>query len=139
MIGHRLCAAAFSGLVAFAVGSWPATGAETLALVGGSVYASPDAAPLANAVVVASGGAISAIGSASEVQIPKDARVIDCSGKTIVAGFWNSHVHFTEAVWQGAANAPAAPMLYHRLGSRFGPARSAGAASPRQCGRDLGS
>ena len=28
-------------------------------------------------------------------QIPQDARVIDCAGKTIVAGFWNSHVHFT--------------------------------------------
>ena len=39
--------------------------------------------------------------------------MIDCSGKTIVAGFWNSHVHFTEAVWRDAGNAPAAPLTAH--------------------------
>lgn len=113
MIGHRFCASALFGLFALVIGSWPATGAETLALVGGRVYAAPEAAPLANAVVVASGGVIREVGSASGVEIPKDARVIDCSGKTIVAGFWNSHVHFTEAVWQGAASAPAGPMQAH--------------------------
>ena len=63
-----------------------------------SVYASPDAAPLADAVVVTSNGVITAIGSRSEVQIPADARIIDCTGKTVVAGFWNSHVHLTQAV-----------------------------------------
>jgi imidazolonepropionase-like amidohydrolase len=84
--------------------------AQTLALVGGAVYTSPDAAPLADAVVVAFNGVITAIGSRSEVKIPADARVIDCTGKTIVAGFWNSHVHFTEAVWQNAASAPAATL-----------------------------
>jgi imidazolonepropionase-like amidohydrolase len=77
------------------------------------VYASPDAAPLPDAVVVISGGAISAVGSASDVQIPADARVIDCAGKTVVAGFWNSHVHFTEAVWKSAASGPAAPLTAH--------------------------
>jgi imidazolonepropionase-like amidohydrolase len=39
--------------------------------------------------------------------------VIDCTGKTIVAGFLNSHVHFTQAVWQHAGTAPAAPMTAH--------------------------
>ena len=53
---------------------------------------------------------ITVVGRSSEVQIPSDARVIDCTGKTIVAGFWNSHVHFTEAVWRSAANGPAAPL-----------------------------
>ena len=41
--------------------------AQTLALVGGSVYASPDATPLPDAVVVTSGGAITAIGRRGEV------------------------------------------------------------------------
>src|SRR5262245_31392370 len=71
--------------------------AQGVALVGGSVYASPDAAPLADGVIVTSNGVITAVGSRSEVQLPADVRVIDCSGKTVVAGFWNSHVHFTEA------------------------------------------
>ena len=59
---------------------------------------------------VVSDGVITAVGKRSEVQLPQDARVIDCAGKTIVAGFWNSHVHFTQAVWKNAASAPAASL-----------------------------
>jgi len=93
----------------------PAAAAEpqTLVLKGASVYASPEANPIADAVIVTTAGAITAIGRPSEVQIPQDARVIDCTGKTVVAGFWNSHVHFTEAPWKGAASAPAAPLTAH--------------------------
>ncbi|MEH2502238.1 imidazolonepropionase-like amidohydrolase [Bradyrhizobium sp. AZCC 1578] len=87
--------------------------AQMLALVGGSVYASPDAAPLADAVILIANGAIAAVGTRREVQIPSDARVIDCTGKTVVAGFWNSHVHFTEEVWKNAGSAPAAPLAEH--------------------------
>lgn len=87
--------------------------AQTLVLRGGSVYASPDAAPVSGSVIVTTGGVITAVGREGEVQIPPDARVIDCSGKTIVAGFWNSHVHFTEAVWRNAGSAPAAPLTAH--------------------------
>ena len=110
MIGNWLRVALFSFLFCGATRCNAAANAQTLALVGGSVYASPDAAPLPDAVVVTSGGAITAIGSRSEVQIPPDARVIDCTGKTVVAGFWNSHVHFTQAVWRNAASAPVASL-----------------------------
>src|SRR5207253_6682544 len=102
----------FFVLIGAAGASAPAN-AQTLALVGGNVYAAPDAAPLADAIVIASDGVITAIGSRSDVQIPADARVIDCTGKTVVAGFWNSHVHFTQAVWKSAANGPAAPLTAH--------------------------
>lgn len=98
-------------LLTFSLNS--ATNAQTLALKGGTVYATPEAAPLSNAVIVLSSGAITAVGRTSEVQIPADARVIDCTGKTIVAGFWNSHVHLTEAVWRTAASGPAAPLTAH--------------------------
>jgi imidazolonepropionase-like amidohydrolase len=81
---------------------------EALALVGGTVYTTPDAARVADAVITAAGGKITAVGKRGEVKIPKGAKVIDCSGKTVVAGFWNSHVHFIEAAWNNAANAPAA-------------------------------
>jgi len=88
-------------------------GAQTLALVGGRVYPSADADALSDAVVLASGGVITALGNRSEIQIPGDARVIDCTGKTIVAGFWNSHVHFTQVAWKNAAGAPAASLEEH--------------------------
>src|SRR6185437_1893936 len=149
MIGSRLCATLVLGLVSII--SVGIADAETLVLRGGNVYTSPDAVPLANAVVVATDGVVSAVGSASDVQIPGGARVIDCTGKTIVAGFWNSHVHFTQAVWQHAGTAPAAPMTAHmqEMLTKWGfttvwdlgsdPPRLAGAAPPCLCRRDPGS
>jgi imidazolonepropionase-like amidohydrolase len=84
--------------------------ARVLALVGGTVYASPTSPALADAVVLITDGKISFVGKRGEAKIPKDARVIDCSGKAIVAGFWNSHVHFIDATWNNAATAPAATL-----------------------------
>src|SRR5262249_10470811 len=86
---------------------------RALALVGGTVYASPTAAPLSDAVVVVSRGAITAMGNRSDVQIPQSARVINCTGKSLTAGFWNSHVHFTEPAWRDAASAPADGLTKH--------------------------
>ena len=111
MTRHWFGAALISCVVVIAPGA--VAQAQTLVLKGGSLYASPDAALISDAVVVTSAGVITAVGRAGEVPIPPDARVIDCSGKTIVAGFWNSHVHFTEAVWQDFENAPAAPLTAH--------------------------
>ena len=113
MIGNLLRTALLHGLLAVVAGIGAAANAQTLALVGGKVYASPDAAPLDDAVVLTANGVITAIGSRSAVQIPSDARIIDCTGKTVVAGFWNSHVHFTQAVWNNAGSAPAEPMAAH--------------------------
>lgn len=86
---------------------------DALALVGGTVYSSPRATAIHDGVVVTSGGTITVVGKRGEAKVPKDARVIDCSGKTIVAGFWNSHVHLSEAAWNNAGTAPAAGLEKH--------------------------
>jgi imidazolonepropionase-like amidohydrolase len=113
MIGNWFRFALVVGLLGAAVTSGVAASAETLVLKGGTLIGSPDAAPLADAVVVTTDGVIRAAGRASEVQIHDSAHVLDCTGKTIVAGFWNSHVHFTQAVWRGAAHAAAPPLAQH--------------------------
>jgi imidazolonepropionase-like amidohydrolase len=113
MIGNLLRSVVFFVLLGAAASSGVAADAQTLVLLGGTVYKSPDAAPLSDAVLLSSNGVITAIGSRSEIQIPSDARVIDCTGKTVVAGFWNSHVHFTQSVWRNAASAPAAALQDH--------------------------
>jgi imidazolonepropionase-like amidohydrolase len=113
MIGNLVRVATVLAVLAASVASSGAARAQALVLTGATVYATPDAAALQDAVVLTSGGVITAIGSRSEVQISGDARVIDCAGKTVVAGFWNSHVHFTQAVWRNAANAPAEPLREH--------------------------
>src|SRR5262245_15652125 len=110
MIRNWLRAALLSCL---ALSTAVAAHAQTLVLKGGSIYASPQASPISDAIIVTSGGAITAVGRASEVSIPPDARVIDCAGNTIVAGFWNSHVHFTEPVWRTSVDGPAAPLTSH--------------------------
>jgi imidazolonepropionase-like amidohydrolase len=48
---------------------------------------------MAAAVVVLHDGQIAGVGPRTSVRIPRDAQVIDCSGRFITAGFWNSHVH----------------------------------------------
>ncbi len=113
MIGNFLRALLVSVVLGGSAASGGAADAQALVLKGATVYASPTAAPLSNAVVLSSGGVITRIGSSSEVEIPADAQVIDCTGKTVVAGFWNSHVHLTEAVWKTAASGPAAPLTGH--------------------------
>jgi len=64
-----------------------------LALVGATVYPAPSAAPARHAVVLVRDGRIVAIGPQSTVKIPARAQRIDCTGKFVTAGFWNSHVH----------------------------------------------
>ncbi len=85
----------------------PATRSPGLtALVGGRVQPSPEAATIADGVVLVSQGVITAVGSRAEVSVPPNATVIDCSAATVTSGFWNSHVHFTPLAFQQADLAP---------------------------------
>ena len=84
-----------------------------LALVGGKIYGSPDSAPLDDGVVLVRNGLIAAIGRRDAVPVPAGADVLECSGTVIVAGFWNSHVHFTEPHWNGADTLPAPSLTRH--------------------------
>jgi imidazolonepropionase-like amidohydrolase len=82
--------------------------------VGGKIYRSPDSVPLDDGVVLVRDGLIAAVGRRGAVPIPTGAEVLDCSNPFIVAGFWNSHVHFTEPHWTGADTLPA-PFLTRHL------------------------
>jgi imidazolonepropionase-like amidohydrolase len=67
--------------------------AADLVLTGATLYGAPDAPPLAGSVIVVHGTQIAGVGPRASVRIPDDAQIIDCSGKFVTAGFWNSHVH----------------------------------------------
>jgi imidazolonepropionase-like amidohydrolase len=75
-----------------------------LALAGGTIYPAPFQPPISNGIVLIENGRIIAVGEKGKVQIPPGVEMIDCTGRTIVAGFWNAHVHFTEPKWENAAN-----------------------------------
>jgi imidazolonepropionase-like amidohydrolase len=85
----------------------PPSPSRVTALVGGRVLSSPQAAPIPDGVVLVEGARITAVGPRATQQIPEGAAVVDCSGGTITAGFWNSHVHFTGAQFRGAQTAGA--------------------------------
>ena len=93
-----------------------------VALVGGRVYPSPTATPLNDRTVLIEGGRISSVGTRAQVRVPSAARIIDCRNKVIVAGFQNSHVHFSEPHWAGAATQPAAALAaqLQRMLTRYG-------------------
>ena len=107
MSGWRLLAVA--GLVAACTGGRgsEAPPAPSIALVGGRVHAAPDAPAIDDGVVLIQGGVIRAVGRRGEVAVPAGAVTLDCAGASVSAGFWNSHVHFTQPVWNDAGSAPA--------------------------------
>lgn len=90
-----------------------------LALAGGTVYPDPFSEPIAGGTVLLDEARIAAVGK--DTEIPAAARVLDCSGCTVTAGFWNCHVHFFEHKWANAAEIPAAELAEQlRCFTRFG-------------------
>ncbi len=83
---------------------------DVLVLSGGKVYTSPYEPPINKGAVVIKDGIIEDAGEVNAIKIPNNARVIDCSGLTITAGFWNSHVHFIGSQWNNADSIPAAQL-----------------------------
>ncbi len=80
---------------------WP----QSLAITDAVVYTSPTAPAIRGASIVTKDGRIVAVGG--RIQIPPGYEVIRCQGCAVVAGFWNSHVHFTEQKWDAADRQPA--------------------------------
>ena len=64
----------------------------------------PGAVPIPAATIVIRDGLI------SDGPAPAGAQELDAAGAVVTAGFWNCHVHLTEAVWSGAARKPAAQL-----------------------------
>jgi imidazolonepropionase-like amidohydrolase len=85
----------------------PAPPQRVTALVGGRVLPSPQAAAIADGVVLVEGAAITAVGPRASVRVPEGATVIDYSSGVVTAGFWNSHVHFTGPQFRGTDTAAA--------------------------------
>ncbi len=81
-----------------------------LVLGGATIYATPDSPPIRDGIVVTRSGRIEAIGERSAVTVPAGMPRLDLTGYVLVAGFWNSHVHFSEKQFASAGVAPAAQL-----------------------------
>lgn len=72
---------------------------QVTALVGGTVIDGNGGPPIENSVVVIQGNKILSVGSKSRTKIPKAAKVIDVTGKYIVPGLIDMHIHYHD--WMG--------------------------------------
>ena len=71
-------------------------GAGALALVGAQLIDATGAAPVADSVVVVRDGRIASAGPRDTTPVPDGAETLDVTGKTIMPGLVNLHVHYRE-------------------------------------------
>src|SRR5262249_54521466 len=83
---------------------------ESWALVGGTVYVSQTEPPNKDATIPIRPATMAAVGRRGPVRLPAGIQTLDCSGLTITAGFWNSHVHFGQRKWANFQTIPAAEL-----------------------------
>ncbi len=76
-------------------------------LAASRLYVSPEAPPVDDAAVLIVNGQVAAAGAAKNIPARGATRLAACDGGIVVAGFQNSHVHFTEAKFADAAAKPA--------------------------------
>ena len=76
--------------------------AQDLAITHATVYSSPEAAARKGVTIVIRNGVIADIGE--HVPVPRGIETIACQDCVVLAGFWNSHVHFVEPKWDDAAH-----------------------------------
>ncbi len=77
-------------------------GGKLVALVGGDVVDGLTADTKRDMTVIVEGGKIMLIGPRKDTAIPRDARVIDVTGKTLIPGLWDMHAHSNQVQWAPA-------------------------------------
>jgi imidazolonepropionase-like amidohydrolase len=70
--------------------------AKCLVIQGGTLIDATGTAPLEDSVVVIEGERIKSVGKRGAIAIPKGARIIDATGKTILPGFIDGHGHYED-------------------------------------------
>lgn len=107
--GVALCAT----LIATSAAAAAPPASADLAITGSTVIPAPDAAPIPGATVLVRNGRIVAVGPSGSVKIPGRTPRLDARGLTVLAGFWNSHVHLIGAPVLHAAEQPVAKVEEH--------------------------
>lgn len=64
-----------------------------LVFVHANLFDAESAQSLPNRTVVITGNRITAIGADGQVNLPKNAEIVDATGKTLMPGLWDMHVH----------------------------------------------
>lgn len=84
-----------------------ALAANDLLLVNATVIPAPDQPALQQASILIRDGCIIAVETGGHTPRPAGVEIVDCTGKFVTAGFWNSHVHLITPELLDARHAPA--------------------------------
>lgn len=69
---------------------------QPIVLEGGTLIDGNGGKPLKDAVVLIEGNRFKAVSRKGKVSYPKDSKVIDARGKTLLPGLWDTHVHYRD-------------------------------------------
>jgi Amidohydrolase family len=70
-----------------------------LAITGATLEDTTSAPPIQDSVILIEDGIIKAAGPRSKVHVPRDATILDASGKYAVPGLWDMHAHYEQVEW----------------------------------------
>jgi hypothetical protein len=73
--------------------------ARILAITGATLDDSTGAPPVNDSLILIENGVIKAVGPRSQVRVPRDATILDASGKYAVPGLWDMHAHYEQVEW----------------------------------------
>ena len=114
---------------------------EVIALVGGNVVDVDTGNVMMNAVVIVTGGRISAVGPAASTTIPPDAKQVSMTGRWLIPGLMNMHTHYGLKL-PGAAGAALVgetdPQQVLRMAGNARKSLLAGVTTTRSTGEDHG-
>lgn len=114
---------------------------EVIALVGGNVVDVDTGNVMMNAVVIVTGGRISAVGPAASTTIPPDAKQVSMTGLWLIPGLMNMHTHYGLKL-PGAAGAALVgetdPQQVLRMAGNARKSLLAGVTTTRSTGEDHG-
>jgi imidazolonepropionase-like amidohydrolase len=85
----------FAACLLYALAGFAPARASDLVLLHARVYSAPGAAPLEDATILVHDDRIASLsqGTFKGGRLPLGATIIDCTGMSVTAGLWNSHVH----------------------------------------------
>jgi imidazolonepropionase-like amidohydrolase len=93
---RRALALALAAALATARESRAQSPAQSLALTHVTVIDMTGGPPQADMTVVTSDGRIRSVGPGSNAHVPAGARVVDATGKFVIPGLWDMHVHLAQ-------------------------------------------
>jgi imidazolonepropionase-like amidohydrolase len=91
---------------------------QVLVITGATVYASPYEPVIHHAIVVITDSTITAVGP--DAPIPKGAKILKCDGCAVMAGFWNTHVHFEQPMFDATLPADTLAARVEAMLTKYG-------------------